>query len=758
MTINILALGNRFSAAYTSLEHELMAHGNVSYHSEHDFKRVDDAIRYVRNSAFHVVVMPNPYGNTRRLGIYQQLKILNFPVITFDRGALPDSWFFDTGFNADSDAYHPLYWDKPLENAAQTEQYISKIKQGEQALEAQGARLGGDTLKQRLGIAQDKKVLFVPFQRPGDTVITYFSDGYDAFVTAIEMLNRSIEKNLFDEWILLAKKHPLETKRPSEQLLFVDDDVNIYDLIEAADLIVLINSGVGLLAQLWEKPVLYFGRVFYGHPKLNLPVRSYMDILYHMRALPRPDRETMLRLIAHLRDSVYSFARFETELVRQKDGAYRNVTRFIDFYHVQFPDVTQWMKKKILFITQVIPWPINRGSAQRTDQMLRALLNNGYTVDVIVSNRSERAASSSAIEERLRKRYPHARFFVRKHPSLLNNKPKFSADYHRYLLYLKSLVTDYLTLARYKTFNANLMPGNIRNTVTRQLKQARYDAVYCNYLYTFPVGIKKYGADIIADIHDLQYRRIENDVIPAATGIEKFLYRKLFRHSEMKHLDAVDKVISISPEETQLIRTQLPHKVVYTLPATADTPPPTPAAAHAYDLTFIGSNSDANRDSLLWFLTTCMGTLARENSAIRFLIQGRITRNKRLHAHAVYQRLLNRNIFVSDFAENLSNVYRDTKVIICPVIKGSGMKIKVIEALAHGKAIVGTDVAFEGINITNEALVANSESAFVAEVLGILADAQRRERLERAAVKLYRNEHAFEGCVKAIKTIVEADA
>jgi len=165
MEINILALGDRFSAAYTSLGNELKKHGKVFYHSEHDFKNVDEVIKFIKNSSFDVVTMPNPYGNKRRMYIYQRLKKLDFPVVVFDRGALPDSWFFDIGFNADSPSFHPSEWDLQLseEEEKSVSQYIEKLRIECVALEEQDTPIGSDALREKLNIG-DKKVLFVHFK------------------------------------------------------------------------------------------------------------------------------------------------------------------------------------------------------------------------------------------------------------------------------------------------------------------------------------------------------------------------------------------------------------------------------------------------------------------------------------------------------------------------------------------------------------------------------------------------------------------
>ncbi len=382
--------------------------------------------------------------------------------------------------------------------------------------------------------------------------------------------------------------------------------------------------------------------------------------------------------------------------------------------------------------------------------MIRSLLENDYSVDVIVSNLSERGITSSDIEDRLSKRYRGANFIVRKHPSLLNKSKKGIKEKKFYYLYLLTLMYDYMSFNKFKVFSFRLMPYNIRKLVDKKLASGMYDIYYSNYLYNVPSNITNHNVKVVSDIHDLQYRRIENDVIPAVGKFQALLYKIFYKSSEFKRLDLVDKIISISPIETKLIQKFMPNKNIITIPATADANNSfIDKVDQKYDITFIGSNSDANRDSLLWFLNECYPYIIKNNSNIKFLIQGKITGNKLILNNEVFNNNLNKNIIASDYVEYLSDVYSDTKVIICPIIKGSGMKIKVIEALSFAKVIVGTDIAFEGINIENdeEGIVANDSNEFAREILGLISNEKRRNNMQISAYELFKSEHSFDSCV-----------
>jgi hypothetical protein len=121
----------------------------------------------------------------------------------------------------------------------------------------------------------------------------------------------------------------------------------VHDLLELCDAVALVNSGVGLLASLFNKPVYYFGKSYYAHPGINRHVQSATALF--LNAVRNPvqfDAEVRDRLIHHLTKRVYSFGKFETELVRQKEGHLINVTRQIDFYDLKLPFSRLFRKKK----------------------------------------------------------------------------------------------------------------------------------------------------------------------------------------------------------------------------------------------------------------------------------------------------------------------------------------------------------------------------------------------------------------------------
>lgn len=72
---------------------------------------------------------------------------------------------------------------------------------------------------------------------------------------------------------------------------------------------------------------------------------------------------------------------------------------------------------------------------------------------------------------------------------------------------------------------------------------------------------------------------------------------------------------------------------------------------------------------------------------------------------------------------DLTPFYADASVVLCPVLAGSGTSLKVLEALAHGRAVVTTSVGARGLDLASgeELVIIDDPSEFAGEVSRLLA-------------------------------------
>lgn len=82
--------------------------------------------------------------------------------------------------------------------------------------------------------------------------------------------------------------------------------------------------------------------------------------------------------------------------------------------------------------------------------------------------------------------------------------------------------------------------------------------------------------------------------------------------------------------------------------------------------------------------------------------------------------------------DSLTPYYDMCDIFICPLRVGGGVKVKMLEAISRGKAIVTSQIGSQGLDSENgnNFLVANSPTEFVNEINAILSDVELKRRLE----------------------------
>ncbi len=93
-----------------------------------------------------------------------------------------------------------------------------------------------------------------------------------------------------------------------------------------------------------------------------------------------------------------------------------------------------------------------------------------------------------------------------------------------------------------------------------------------------------------------------------------------------------------------------------------------------------------------------------------------------------------RGVVVTGYVEDVRPYLARAALYVAPLRLGSGTRLKILEALAMGKAVATTTVGSEGLHLAagRDVVVADGAAAFAAEIVGLLQDADRRAKLGRA--------------------------
>jgi len=122
----------------------------------------------------------------------------------------------------------------------------------------------------------------------------------------------------------------------------------------------------------------------------------------------------------------------------------------------------------------------------------------------------------------------------------------------------------------------------------------------------------------------------------------------------------------------------------------------------------------------------------------------------------------NELIEVTGYVDSLYPFYRAADVVICPLRIGGGVKVKILEALAAGKAIVSTSIGAQGLDRINckPVIIADDVSDFAKKVIWLLLNPSQRHKQEQKASSYARNipnwNEASESFIKCYRKMLDS--
>lgn len=198
-----------------------------------------------------------------------------------------------------------------------------------------------------------------------------------------------------------------------------------------------------------------------------------------------------------------------------------------------------------------------------------------------------------------------------------------------------------------------------------------------------------------------------------------------------RHLALVaDHTILVSPLEAQILREQVDSKV-WAIPVGVDTKhfyPHDVVPQHGV-VSFIGSlDVPHNEISLLYFLDNVWPTVKHQFPDAVFRILGKNPTREIIRAVKVAV-----DVHLVGRVEDQRPLIQSSTVFVAPMVFGSGIKTKILEALAMGVPVVTNEIGAEGIvdsfSLEGPLLIAKTDTEFASRVVQVLESSELRQRL-----------------------------
>jgi glycosyltransferase involved in cell wall biosynthesis len=112
-------------------------------------------------------------------------------------------------------------------------------------------------------------------------------------------------------------------------------------------------------------------------------------------------------------------------------------------------------------------------------------------------------------------------------------------------------------------------------------------------------------------------------------------------------------------------------------------------------------------------------------------------------------------VTVTGYVDDMRPWLARSCVMICPMTSGSGIKNKVLEALAMARPVVATTLGIEALEVTDqcELVIADQPAEFAAAVLRLLRDPDVRKRMGAAGRQLVMQRYTWDACAASYDAI-----
>lgn len=375
---------------------------------------------------------------------------------------------------------------------------------------------------------------------------------------------------------------------------------------------------------------------------------------------------------------------------------------------------------RLLLLTSALPYPPQQGSALRSFGILHMLAGMGFELTLLSFHDSLVMQDTSPLSDLCASivtiPMPMRPMSARLRDLFLTNRPDIAG---------------------------RLSHPAMADTIRRLLSQSTFDAVIFEGLemaiYLPLARALQPDARLIYDAYNVEYRlqaaiaQVESNRLqrlPAA--LYSSIQARRIAHFERDICRTAHGVLAVSDDDAEALREFRADRRIFVIPNGIFTEDYASSPVHQLDLgdhalIFTGKmDYRPNVDGMLWFASAILPRIRARIPDVRLYIVGQ-------KPHASLQSLNDPNIAVTGWVEQVQPFLHAGAVYVAPLRMGSGTRLKLLEALASGIAIVATPIAAAGLSEGARCAMrlAADESAFADAVIDLINNPSAR--LEYAA-------------------------
>tara|TARA_B100001287_G_C22686230_1_gene533824 strand:- start:4059 stop:5237 length:1179 start_codon:yes stop_codon:yes gene_type:complete len=387
----------------------------------------------------------------------------------------------------------------------------------------------------------------------------------------------------------------------------------------------------------------------------------------------------------------------------------------------------------LLVLSHKPPYPILDGGCHAMDRFLRDLLN---------------AFPNSKIHYLCIATQKH-RFQADKIPKDLNKIITFSSvaistRINPWTAFTHIVKNSSYHISRFK--KREILNEIVRITKKESLDYIFFESIFCGAFIDEIISLSE--AKRVLRAHNIEHLIWKNLASNSKNLLKKWYLNhlsKTLRSFELEFVSKNDHVFSISPIDSHYFKSHGFRQTNY-IPVSMIGNESNTLKPNA--ICFLGAyNWMPNKEGLLWFANDIFPALLKQHPALTFNIAGSFSdkikglRNKK-------------QIVLHGFVPSSKAFIAQHGIFIAPILSGSGIKMKVLEAMSLGVPCVLSEHAAKGLDLPELIPVCNNNSDFIKQVSLLLQNEDLAKKVGAQGLNYIKDNFASGLVSKKIKDIL----
>lgn len=380
---------------------------------------------------------------------------------------------------------------------------------------------------------------------------------------------------------------------------------------------------------------------------------------------------------------------------------------------------------RILFLAFELPYPLDRGGRIKTYHLIEGLSRHHQVTLVALIRSPAEARNIEALRP----------FCEKVHAVPIS------------ISWGRKLCRGLASLLRPEPFVVRLYHSReMRDLVEALLKEETFDVLYADHFHMAQYIPENWPSVKVLDQHNVEsvilQRFFENQRFEPMKLLAWLEWRKM-RQYEPRMCRKFDRILTVTDIDAEIMRPWLPsERAISVIPIGVDTTyfQPQEGDSGSRELVSVGTMYwKPNIEGVLWFHRAVYPLVKKRVPEVKLTIVG--TRPPAEIMHLAGED----GIEVTGWVEDARPYMARSAAMIVPLQVGSGMRVKILNALAMGLPVVSTSVGCEGIEVTHgeEILIADEPHDFAQATIRLLSDEGLRRKLSRSGRALVEERYSW---------------